>query len=128
MQTNQRIALALLLAALWNQLRDGAPFAPSGPRLVAIVHESEAATPEVAELVARLRSGAAHEWLEQEGHRLLVVDKDARDETGDPPEWLARHAPYDVPEVLVLDVAGERLLHRARAPPGAEDVLKLLGK
>lgn len=120
-----------LLAVPFAGKMDGcaSPFAPAGPRTLLIVHEQESDTPAWGAFVKDIRAGESGKYIAEKKHHALILDKDSKDGNGQPLPLLAKYAPYDVPELLILSPAGSAL-HREKLPvePKAADVLATLKK
>lgn len=101
--------------------------APSGPRVALIVHEQESDTAAWGAFVTALRDGEPSKYITEHKHSLLILDDDGKDENGQPSPFLAKFAPYKVPELLILSPP-DKLLHREPLPadPKADAVLAAL--
>jgi len=69
-----------------------------------------------------LRAGETAKYLKEKQHTLLILDKDAKDENGNPSETLAKYAPYTPPELLII-APPNKLLSREKMPPTSAEFL-----
>ena len=81
-----------------------------GKRKVVILHEQTDDSFAFAALKIGLQSGKNAEWIKQHGHKVWVLDKDARDENGKPiknvQDWLSVVGGV-VPSIVIVDEANK---------------------
>jgi hypothetical protein len=121
------LILVLLVAALSQLGGDGGGVlpGPNGPKTLLIVYEGGDATAPLGEQFVTLRHGPIADQLAKDGHRLLILDKDTKDERKQPLPLLAKFAPYaTIPELVVTDLAGDRLIKRMPLPKTAAEVVE----
>lgn len=94
----------------------------SGPRELLVVHETGDESPAKSALFIELRAGDAAKYLKEKQHSLLILDKDAKDESGNPAEPLAKFAPFTPPELLII-APPNKLLSRQKMPATSADFL-----
>jgi hypothetical protein len=105
------------------------PPAPVGKLTAVIVHETEDDSPAVARMFIGLRSGASAKWLADQGHKLLILDDDTVDATGQPVQLVATLKALGVPmpALFVLDGQDRVLLKQTLAEgTTADNVIELL--
>jgi len=57
---------------------------PPGPRQAKIIYESQNVSPVFDDTLRLLRTGPIYEQLKSEGDSIVILDKDAKDENGNP--------------------------------------------
>ena len=101
---------------------DPDPPPPPGPKLLLVIEESGpgSRTPELGNLLDRLRHDADDGWLKQQKHSLLILDKDSND-----PIVKKTLKPDDVLPMLVLFREGKKVWW-GPLPSKFDEVLKLV--
>lgn len=129
------LLLVVLIALLAWRVTGGelpTPGPSEGKRTVLVVREASESTPEQARMIVALRTGAHAEYLKSKGHVIYVLDDDSVDKDGNPSPvvqaWKAELAGLTMPVVLVIDTAGNNLIHKQSlaATATADDVMALL--
>ena len=81
------LLIALIALAALSQFGGGGgvlPIVPSGPKTAIIVYETEDTSVDLASLFTSLRHGPIAERIAKDGHQLLILDKDTKDERKQP--------------------------------------------
>ena len=124
------LLIALIALAALSQFGGGGgvlPIVPSGPKTAIIVYETEDTSVDLASLFTSLRHGPIAERIAKDGHQLLIMDKDTKDERKQPLPLLARFAPYStIPELIIADKAGQTLVKRYPLPASPNAVAELI--
>src|SRR5262249_17322013 len=100
------------------------PPAPTpGQRAVLMIWESGNPSTDVARLITGLRAGTQAAYLKQQGHTLSILDKDEKDESGQPSKtaqaWAPMFAGMALPAVFVIDPKSNTLIHKESIPQTA---------
>ena len=61
------------------------PTPAPGKKIAWVIRETADQTPEMARMVVAMRTGATQQYLASKGHKLLILDDDGKDETGQVP-------------------------------------------
>ena len=101
----------------------------AGKRLLVIVQETQQTTPELANLVNRLRGGDSSKYLSSKGHSLKVLDKDqlnqAAELSPDAAKWRDK-VTQPLPSLLIVDQSTFAVLSAGSLPPSDQAVIELL--
>jgi hypothetical protein len=111
--------------------------APPGPvvegnREIVIIRETADTTSDQARLLVMLRVGVAAEYLSAKGHKLVILDKDAVDESGQPSpyvaEWLKIMAGIPLPAMAQVDAKTQTVVDKRALPGTADEFLEAVRK
>jgi hypothetical protein len=126
--TNQRASLYLAAVAflLFAFSGEGGVLTPAGPRQIVVLHETAEVTPAQSQMFVALRSGANADYLASKGHKLLILDDDAKGVDGNPAPLVAKLNAESVPPPSLFVLSGERVVFKGALPATAEDVLNVV--
>ena len=122
------IAAVLIWIAYSIQQPSPTPIVDGVAARALIVHETRDDTPEQGQLFRELRLGDRAKWIKDRDITLQVLDDDSIEADGSPAIVLKRFAPYQLPELLILDATAMKCLNRQKLPATSDEVLKALGK
>lgn len=104
----------------------------TGKKLAVILRESADQTPEMARMVVALRTGPTQQYVASKGHQLLILDKDSKDENGQPPATLAKAMQATqgkpLPQLVIIDQATGAVLSAEPLGSNADYVVEALKK
>ena len=124
----------LVLAVLWYAQR-GPVVVPDvvpsgGGKLVLLIHESEADTPETARAIVSLRNPPHADTLKAGGHTLLILDPNAKNQDNATAAVLAKYkTAFDgkpLPLLLTIDKSGKVVANPVGATAGANEIMAAL--
>ncbi len=101
------------------------PVPPQGPRHVTIIREGHEQTPQFADLIKSLRSGAGETWLTERGHSLFIVDDDQKGPDGQPTylvaQWRQILGGLTLPVMVVHDPKTRHVISKRSLDKTASD-------
>lgn len=107
------ILIILAIGWYYNHSGGGVFGPPSGPRSLAIIHQSQEDTHEQGRMFVELRDGGNADYLKSKGHKLEILDADSVDEDGNPDvytqNWM-RAAGVTKPPFLGLKTLDDKVL------------------
>lgn len=106
---------------------DGQDKPAPGKRFVVIVYEAQDQTPAIADLLTDIRIA-----IDKQGkHQLVIEDKDARQNSGKVPDWLAPYfekaSGLQLPQLFIVTESGD-VLHQGKLPDSLADFNKTLAE
>lgn len=119
-------ALAQAIAELGAQ--PPVPPVVEGKRRVVVLHETSDDTPELSQLLVKLRRQEIEQYLRAKGHRLDILDDDQLDSAGRPDSLVSKLKALGVaePALFILELASGDVIHQQPLPATPEAVMEAL--
>ncbi len=106
------------------------PTPTPGPKHILIIEETEQGqrTPEIGNILDKLRSEADTGWMKEQGHTLLILDKNLEYSNGQPhPLVVDEYKKGEtLPIMIVRDPQTQALVDRVQVPATYDEVVKLI--
>lgn len=112
------LVLTLLFHILLTQGWLGTSFVsdPPGPRQAKIIYESKNVSPVFDDTLRLLHTGPIYDQLKQEGDTVVIFDKDAKDENGNPSPIVAEAkkvlGDIPLPAIIVINPSTKHVTYK----------------